>query len=756
MTAATLVGSAGGNGGSASASSCTVAIPAGAQAGDLCIVIGTVERSLQPTVAFPTGGYVSSQSVTNTNLSTEMGYKVLTAGDLGGNMTVNVSSVRRISGAVIVYRNAGTPVFTHNTVASGLSFTCPSVTPATADSVLVAMMAAETPVATFQKTFTSGGSYTEQQEAGSTSTSSGNAYSYFADQTLSGGAGGSQAGDPIAASGSGSAAAFVSTVVVPTAVITGSASMTSASAFVGAATALLVAAATMTSGSSLSGQGNAQLAAASSMTSGSSFGGTATRAQPAAAAMTSGSALTGSATASLGAASAMTSATSLTGAPTATLGAAAVMTSASALTGAAARVQSAAATMVSASALTGQGVLSSVAVMTSASSLSGAVTALRVAAASMTSATSLSGTAARSQPAAAAMTSASSLSGAATGTGFVGVTVNENVTPQTSRTLALPAGSVAGGYAIALMASSSSTPLTLSAPGTWGTLVDAPASNMYVIAIIKQLTSGEIAAGSITFTTPNVNYPMWLATFDGTYLGIDPSVSLPVTPGTRGGVSQTFVDAPTVTPSGPAGGIIIGVERTTTTGTVLSSMTFGASDYDVEANVVANVSLVVGHTALSAGVASGADRLTYSGASGNALAFILPLTVVGPPGAVIRAATAKLRLGAVGAVIRAATAALYSPQQIYSRIAGQWVPGLPNYAQSVKPFETVTLHAGTWTQVSGPAVTLVSNTFEAPAEPGGAVLVFTDGPHSETVTVSPWYLFFYATDGMKAIRPTNL
>jgi hypothetical protein len=343
-------------------------------------------------------------------------------------------------------------------------------------------------------------------------------------------------------------------------------------------------------------------------------------------------------------------------------------------------------------------------------------------------------------------------------TGFIGATVQDTGTVTTTRTIALPAGSVAGGYGLAVMGSASGTVYTMTATG-WTQVVSAAATNMYVVAAIKKLDAADITAGSITFTTSNVNHPLWLVTFDTTYTAIDPSVSLPLTAsfyGTRGGVSQTFVDAPTVTPTGTAVAVIVGLERTTATGTTLNTLTFGSVDYDNEANTVATVSLAIGHGTLTAGAASGANRLTYSGASGNALAFMLPMTV--PSTTVIRAATAKLGLAAAGVVIRAATAVLYSPQQVSTRVSSAWVPGLPHFAFTAAPFDTVTLPAGhTWTQASGtPTVTIVGGAFTAPATQAGTVLVFTDGgQNTATVTVSPWNFFIYNATTLKGVRPTR-
>jgi hypothetical protein len=65
--------------------------------------------------------------------------------------------------------------------------------------------------------------------------------------------------------------------------------------------------------------------------------------------------------------------------------------------------------------------------------------------------------------------------------------------------------------------------------------------------------------------------------------------------------------------------------------------------------------------------------------------------------------------------------------------------------QTVEPFTTVNLGAGTWTQTSGPTVTPPS--FTAPALPGGTVLTFTSTGTQVTITVLPHTYFALGISG---------
>jgi hypothetical protein len=199
--------------------------------------------------------------------------------------------------------------------------------------------------------------------------------------------------------------------------------------------------------------------------------------------------------------------------------------------------------------------------------------------------------------------------------------------------MALPAGAAAGDPAFAFGQNAASTSITMTATG-WTQLIGAAANNMYVVGCWKVLDSTDIATGSISFTVTSRSHPFQLVVFDGTQVsGIDASASLPLSSsayGTRGGVTQATTPAPSVTPSGSSKGILFAFERSTATGTTISSMSITATtEYFAEFNTTAATTLLVASFTAPGGTATGIDTVTYSGTSGNGLAFILPLTAVG-------------------------------------------------------------------------------------------------------------------------------
>lgn len=218
--------------------------------------------------------------------------------------------------------------------------------------------------------------------------------------------------------------------------------------------------------------------------------------------------------------------------------------------------------------------------------------------------------------------------------------------------LTLPAGAVLNGWCLVIAVNGSSTAITDAIAGST-VLLSAPANNMYVRVLAKQLTSTDITNGFLAVTLSTTGEDVWILAYDTSVTGFDSVNSFPLAAsayGTRGGVSQTFVDAPTVTPN--VGGdycVLISVERTTATGTTVSSIGQGTQDYYNEDTVSTNASvLAASFTGPGGGVAISADRVTYSGASGNALAFLLPMTAA-PTAAVALGVATNLAVVVPGA-----------------------------------------------------------------------------------------------------------
>jgi hypothetical protein len=82
--------------------------------------------------------------------------------------------------------------------------------------------------------------------------------------------------------------------------------------------------------------------------------------------------------------------------------------------------------------------------------------------------------------------------------------------------------------------------------------------------------------------------------------------------------------------------------------------------------------------------------------------------------------------------------------------------GVPSTVVNAYAFDTVGLPPGSWVQVSGPSVTLVGNTFTAPATISGATLSFTYDVFTLTVMVAPHNIWLLTSAGPTAIEPSLL
>src|SRR5882757_485010 len=194
----------------------------------------------------------------------------------------------------------------------------------------------------------------------------------------------------------------------------------------------------------------------------------------------------------------------------------------------------------------------------------------------------------------------------------------------------LPPGSTQGGFCLILAANSSATAFTLTITGSTQ-LLAAPANNMYLVAYSKQLSATDITNGFIAVAATSSVVDYWGLAYDTSITGFDTVNSFPLAAsayGTRNGVSQTFVTAPGVTPNSSSDYmLLISAERTIAAGTTVVSIGQGIQDYYYEDTAITNVSVLAAHfTWPNASTPTGADTVTYSGASGNAIAFLLPLT----------------------------------------------------------------------------------------------------------------------------------
>lgn len=200
--------------------------------------------------------------------------------------------------------------------------------------------------------------------------------------------------------------------------------------------------------------------------------------------------------------------------------------------------------------------------------------------------------------------------------------------------LALPPGSVLNGWMLAVEAEGSSTPVTGAIAGSTQ-LLSAAANNMYIQVLAKQLNSTDISNQFLAVTGTTTGRDWWAVAYDTTISGFDTVSSFPLGAsfyGTRGGVSQTFTTAPSSIPNGSGDYVIVLSFERTIAATTVSSISQGTQDYYNEATTT-NVSALAAHfTGPAAGVATGVSTITYSNASGNGLALLLPM--VSPGGAV--------------------------------------------------------------------------------------------------------------------------
>ena len=200
--AVSFVSSISANTGTASALTVSGTVPGTVAVGDIAMLVCSGERDLVPSISFPTSGYTSVEAATSGTLMTsQKGWKRITAGDLGGTVSGTVTTSRRMGLAVAFYRGANDPVFTHSGIiinnTADLAAEHPNITPSADNAMLVSLMAGNNNVSPFQRTYTSAGTWTERVEASSQSTTANNATAYIADKLLTGGSGVSQTGNVV-------------------------------------------------------------------------------------------------------------------------------------------------------------------------------------------------------------------------------------------------------------------------------------------------------------------------------------------------------------------------------------------------------------------------------------------------------------------------------------------------------------------------------------------------------------------------------
>jgi hypothetical protein len=176
----------------------SAAVPAGAKAGDTLIVSLTTERNLVPTLS-GVGSLTSIHAAVDANnLNVQTGHRRLEPADLGQTVTASVSSNRRMSIVVAVYRNVGSvDSATAGAVsAPGTTVSTPSVTPARDNSTIVGVvnfLAHLTPAPRLAS-FTVTSPSVERADVCATHPTEWNPATLLGDRTISGGAGASQSG----------------------------------------------------------------------------------------------------------------------------------------------------------------------------------------------------------------------------------------------------------------------------------------------------------------------------------------------------------------------------------------------------------------------------------------------------------------------------------------------------------------------------------------------------------------------------------
>lgn len=191
--------------GTASQSGLSVTMPSAAAALDVAIMHVVTERGSGVLPSVPSGWTVlHSASYSANDLSQTLAWKRLTASDLGATISTTVTTGRRMAMSLAVFRGAANPAFSGPVYdgggASTDNVTTPSVTPASADSMLVGILAAVVVVSPYVRTFTVASPYTMRSTDSTTATASTNPTTAIASRLLSGGAGASQAGATFTAS----------------------------------------------------------------------------------------------------------------------------------------------------------------------------------------------------------------------------------------------------------------------------------------------------------------------------------------------------------------------------------------------------------------------------------------------------------------------------------------------------------------------------------------------------------------------------
>jgi hypothetical protein len=200
--AVSFIASISANTGTASALTVSGTVPGTVAVGDVALLVCSGERDLVPSISFPTAGYTSVEAATNaTSNTSQKGWKRIAAGDLGGTISGTVTTSRRMGLAVVFYRGANDPVFTHSGLVindtADVTAEHPNISPLANDAFLVSMMASNNNVSPFQRTYTSAAGWTERVEASSQSTTANNATAYVADKLLVGQSGVAQTGNVV-------------------------------------------------------------------------------------------------------------------------------------------------------------------------------------------------------------------------------------------------------------------------------------------------------------------------------------------------------------------------------------------------------------------------------------------------------------------------------------------------------------------------------------------------------------------------------
>jgi hypothetical protein len=193
-------------------------------------------------------------------------------------------------------------------------------------------------------------------------------------------------------------------------------------------------------------------------------------------------------------------------------------------------------------------------------------------------------------------------------------------------TLTVPAGVTTSHLGVMITGSADPALCTVTASG-WTSRIASPTGqtneDVHVLTRLGGLSAGNTF--TVSFSGGSVNQHVAVAWFDTS--GLD--VAVVGTPGTRGGTSSanTVIPAVTTTVANQAV-IVLATERTTATGTTISSWTGGTPTQDlfVEDSTSTATSHFIGHFTQATAGSTGSRTVTYSGGSGNGTGVMLALS----------------------------------------------------------------------------------------------------------------------------------